>query len=134
MKCSMIKFSQKGDERGSLIVIESKKELPFEIKRVFYMLNTTRDTIRGQHANRESEFVLVNIKGSVKIKVHDGYQSDVYVLDQPDVGIYIPRMIWKEMYDFSEDSILLVLSDQGYLENEYLRSFDEYVKEMGNLI
>ena len=130
MDCKLIQFSQKGDERGSLIVLESQKEIPFDIKRVFYMLNTTKGTVRGQHANRYSDFVLVNIRGQVTIHTHDGINETSYVLDKPDEGIYIPHMIWKEMSNFSEDSILLVLSNMPYQEHEYLRDFESFKFEV----
>lgn len=126
MKCKRIRFQQKGDERGSLIVIESNKDIPFKINRVFYMVNTLNDVARGQHANIESDFVLVNVQGSVKIKINDGFKDEVYVLDNKDEGIYIPCMIWKEMYDFSEDAILIVFSNKHYKEEEYIRDFHEY--------
>lgn len=126
MKCKRIRFQQKGDERGSLIVIESNKDIPFEINRVFYMVNTLNDVARGQHANIESDFVLVNVQGSVKIKINDGFKDEVYVLDNKDEGIYIPRMIWKEMFDFSDDAILIVFSNKHYKEEEYIRDFHEY--------
>lgn len=126
MRCKRIRFQQKGDERGSLVVIESNKDIPFEINRVFYMVNTLNDVARGQHANKESDFVLVNIQGSVKIKINDGFNEEVFTLDNKNEGIYIPRMIWKEMYDFSEDAILIVFSNKHYNENEYIRDFHDY--------
>ena len=128
MKCKRINFQQKGDERGSLVVIESEKDIPFEIKRVFYMIDTLNDVARGQHANKESDFILVNVQGSVKIKINDGKHEEVYVLDKKDEGIYIPHMIWKEMYDFSKDAILIVFSNKHYNEGEYMRNFEEYCR------
>lgn len=128
MKCRRIVFQQKGDERGSLVVIESNKDIPFEIKRVFYMIHTLNDVARGQHANQESDFILVNVQGSIKIKTHDGKKEEVYILDKKDEGIYIPHMIWKEMYDFSDDAILIVFSNYHYNENEYIRDFEQYCK------
>lgn len=128
MECKWVQFDQKGDERGKLIVIEGQKEVPFDIKRIFYMLKTKNDVARGQHANQKSEFVLVNIQGSVKIKVDDGKKVDEYVLDTPDQGLYLPSMVWKEMYDFSEDSMLLVLSNHPYDEFEYIRDYTTYLK------
>lgn len=134
MKCKRIRFQQKGDERGSLVVIESNKDIPFEINRVFYMVNTLNDIARGQHANKESDFVLVNVQGSVKIRINDGYNEEVFTLDNKNEGIYIPHMIWKEMYDFSEDAILIVFSNKHYNENEYIRDFHDYkiIKSLGD--
>lgn len=134
MRCKRIRFQQKGDERGSLVVIESNKDIPFEINRVFYMVNTLNDVARGQHANKESDFVLVNVQGSVKIRINDGLNEEVYTLDNKNEGIYIPHMVWKEMYDFSEDAILIVFSNKHYNENEYIRDFHDYrmIKLLGD--
>ena len=128
METREILFNQKGDDRGHLVIIESFREVPFEIKRVFYMYGSDKDVVRGKHANLKSEFVLINVKGSSKIKVTDGKEEYVYELTTPNSGVYIPKMIWKEMYDFSEDSILLVLSNELYDKNEYLNDFEEYKK------
>lgn len=121
-----IDFKDFGDERGKLVVIEGGMDVPFEIKRVFYIYDSDRDIIRGQHANRESEFVLINVSGQSKVKVFDGKDSEEYALDRPMTGIYIPSMIWKDMYNFSEDSVLLVISNEHYKEDEYIRNLDEY--------
>ena len=86
--------------------------------------------MRGQHANRESEFVLINVAGQSKVKISDGTESFIVELNKPMMGIYIPKMIWKDMYDFSSDSVLLVLASTHYEEKEYIRDFDEYMKIM----
>ena len=128
-----INFPEKGDERGTLIVVEGKEDIPFEIKRVFYMLGTDSTKVRGQHANRDSEFILVNIAGSSKVKVDDGKgNTKIFILDKPATGLYIPKMIWKDMYDFSKDSILMVLSNNHYDEKEYIRNYEDYKKEVNN--
>lgn len=130
MKSKEVFFSQKGDDRGHLVIIESLKEVPFEIKRVFYMYGSDKDVVRGKHANLRSEFVLINVKGSSKIKVTDGKEEIIHELNVPHSGVYVPKMLWKEMYDFSEDSILLVLSNELYDRSEYLTDFEEYKKLM----
>lgn len=130
MNCGWIQFEQKGDDRGKLIVIEGQREVPFDIKRIFYMLQTKNDVIRGQHANRNSDFVMVNIQGSVKIKVDDGINQTEYILDTPDQGLYLSKMLWKEMLDFSDDSILLVLSNYAYDEKEYIRNYQDFINEL----
>lgn len=130
MNSKEVFFSQKGDERGHLVIIESQKEVPFDIKRVFYMYGSDKDVVRGKHANFRSEFVLINVKGSSKIKVMDGKDEVIYELNVPHSGVYVPRMLWKEMYDFSEDSILLVLSNELYDKSEYISDFEVYKKLM----
>ena len=108
--CPIIQFSDLGDERGKLVVIEGGQAVPFEIKRVFYIYESDATVVRGQHANRESEFVLINISGNSKVRITDGKEEYIVELNQPMMGVYIPKMICKDMYDFSEDSILLVLA------------------------
>ncbi|WP_208560225.1 sugar 3,4-ketoisomerase [Marinilactibacillus kalidii] len=125
-----ISFKQKGDERGSLIVIENNIDVPFEIKRVFYIYGTEGNIVRGQHANRKTEFVLINISGSSKIKIDNGTVEQIIDLKSPDHGVYIPKMVWKEMYDFSENSILLVLASEPYDSEEYINNYEEYLKEV----
>lgn len=128
----MIKFKEHGDEKGRLVVIEGMHDIPFEIKRVFYIYGSDSDVVRGKHANRRSEFVLINICGSLKVWVHDGQKEEIFVLDSPHTGIYLPKMVWKNMYDFSSDSILLVLASEPYDPEEYIRDFDEYLKEVSS--
>lgn len=126
----ILEFSEMGDERGNLVIIEGEHDIPFEIKRVFYMYGTDKSMIRGSHANRNSEFVFVNVAGSTKIKIDDGFSTVVIELNKPRMGLYIPSMLWKDMYDFSEDSVLLVLSNKHYDSSEYIRDYNEYKKEL----
>ena len=127
----MLTFSQHGDERGHLVVVEGEQDIPFVVKRIFYMYGSDRNVVRGQHANRRSEFVLINVSGQSKIRVDDGLGNEaVFSLNRPHTGIYLPPMIWKDMYDFSPDSILLVLSSEHYDAEEYIRDHDEFVREV----
>ena len=126
----LLTFKELGDNRGKLVVIEGLQDVPFEIKRIFYIYGTDKDVIRGNHANKKSEFVIINVCGSSKVKINDGEREEVVVLDKPNTGIYIPRMIWKDMYDFSEDSIMLVLSSEHYDNNEYIRDYDKFLEEI----
>lgn len=130
-KVKMLEFPQRGDARGHLVIIEGKQDIPFEIKRVFYIYGSDNKVIRGQHANRQSEFVLINVAGQSKVCVKDGEGNEaVYSLDRPRIGIYLPNMVWKDMYDFSSDSVLLVLASTHYDPNEYIRNYDDYVREI----
>ena len=125
----MMEFSQKGDERGHMVVVEGLKDIPFEIKRIFYIYGSDSTVVRGQHANKNSEFVLINVAGTSKVQVLDGKGNEaVYSLNRPHTGIYLPKMIWKDMYDFSEDSVLLCLSSEHYDASEYIRDYDEFVR------
>lgn len=129
-KCPIIEFKVLGDDRGKLIVIEGKQEIPFDIARVFYIYGTNSSVIRGQHANRESEFFLVSIAGNCKVRMTDTYDEYIVELNRPTMGIYIPRMVWKDMFAFSEDAILLVFASKHYDGEEYIRDYEEYTKMM----
>ena len=129
-RCKVLEFNDLGDERGKLVVIEGNQSIPFEIKRVFYIYDSDSDVVRGQHANRESEFVLINVSGSSKVYIDDGTENMVVELNRPMMGVYIPKMVWKDMYDFSEDSVLLVLASRHYDANEYIRDYEEYLTEV----
>ena len=130
-RCPILHFGDLGDERGKLVAIEGGQAIPFEIKRVFYIYDSDATVVRGQHANRESEFVLINVAGKSKVRITDGKEEFVAVLDRPMMGIYIPKMVWKDMYDFSPDSVLLVLASTHYDGGEYIRDYDTYLQEMG---
>lgn len=122
-----LNFEQHGDERGHLVVAEGMKDIPFRIKRIFYIYDSDADVVRGKHANRRSEFVLINAQGSSKILVKDGLGGEqIYTLDRPHMGLYLPCMMWKEMYDFSPNSLLLVLASENYDAEEYIRDYDEF--------
>ena len=125
-----LEFKQNGDDRGHLVVVEGNKDIPFALARIFYIYGSDTDVVRGRHANRRSEFVLVNVNGSSKVKVSDGREEKIIVLDKPYRGVYLPKMLWKEMYDFSKDSVLLCLASEAYDPNEYIRNYSDYVKEM----
>ncbi len=125
-----LQFSDLGDARGKLVVAEGEIDIPFKIERVFYIYGSDDSVVRGQHANRESEFVLINVAGSSKVKVTDGENTEIISLSRPREGLYLPKMVWKEMYDFSQDSVLLVLASTHYDAKEYVRDFEQYKKEI----
>ena len=120
---------------GASIEIEGLRDIPFEIKRVFYIFGKGNvGTVRGKHSNRKSEFVLFNVKGRSKVKTIDEDRNEVvYELNEPNQAVYLPKMVWKEMYDFTEDSVLMVLTNEYYDTNEYIRDFDEFAAEMKKL-
>jgi len=125
----LIEFDDLGDERGNLVVIEGEgMDIPFDIKRVFYIYGSDSTVVRGQHANRETEFLLVNVSGKSKVRVDNGKESAVIELIRPRMGLYLSSMLWKDMYDFSDDSVLLVLASGHYDEKEYIRDYDTYLQ------
>ncbi len=130
-KYKIIEFPEMGDERGNLVVVEGEQLVPFKINRVFYMYGSDDTVVRGQHANRKSEFVLINVSGTSKVRVTDGKEEAIIELNKPRMGLYLSSMLWKDMYDFSPDSVLLVLTNTHYNGAEYIRDYDEYLREMG---
>ena len=125
----MLEFPQHGDERGHLAIVEGAQDIPFDIKRIFYIYGSDACVVRGQHANLRSEFVLINVAGKSKVRVKDGLGNEaVFSLNRPHTGIYLPRMVWKDMYDFSADSVLLVLASEHYDPDEYIRDYDHFEK------
>ena len=127
----ILEFGDLGDERGKLVVVEGAQDIPFDIQRVFYIYGSDSEVVRGQHANRNSEFVLINVSGSSKVRVDNGFEEDIIELNRPRMGLYLPTMLWKDMYDFSADSVLLVLANTHYDGHEYIRDYDEFNKEVG---
>ena len=130
-RVQMLDFPQHGDARGHLVIVEGTKDIPFEIKRAFYIYGSDADVVRGQHANRLSEFVLINVAGKSKVKVKDGAGNEaIYCVNRPHTGVYLPNMVWKEMYDFSPDSVLLVLASTHYDPDEYIRDYRDFETEV----
>lgn len=118
-----------GDERGGLTVLTSGVEIPFEIKRVFYNFNTKEGVERGNHANIRSSFVFISLSGSCLVEVDDGTYKHEYLLDEPTKALFVGKGIWKTMKDFSEDNVLLILSDNSYDATEYIKDYGEYVNQ-----
>ena len=132
LNVSILDFGAIGDERGMITICEGEQDIPFIPKRVFYIYKSTNDVVRGRHAHKVTDFVLINVSGHSKVKVMDGKGNEiVYSLNRPNTGIFIPHMIWKEMYDFSEDAVLLVLASELYDESDYIRDYDEFLKFIG---
>lgn len=123
-------YNEIGDKTGKMIVLENNKTLPFDIKRLFYIYNVAPNEIRGQHANRNSSFVIICVQGSVTVKIRSYDEEETFKLKSPNEGIYLPKLIWKDMYNFSDDAVLLVLSDQFYDPNEYMSDFEKYRQEI----
>lgn len=126
---SLLDFKIHGDERGSLVAIESGINIPFKVKRLFYIYGTTGNTVRGLHANRNSTMIFIPVSGSCKLKISDGVSEKHFNLNNRGQGILLEKMTWKEIYDFSKDSILLVISDSYYNKDEYINDFEQFVKE-----
>lgn len=120
-------FQEHGDERGQLIALEESKEIPFAIKRVYYMYDTGEGVRRGFHSHRTLEQILICIHGSCRVLLDNGIERGTVLLDKPYEGIYVGPDTWREMYDFSPDAVLLVLASQIYDENDYIRDYEKFI-------
>ena len=117
-----------GDERGQLIAIESGVQVPFEIKRVFYIYGTKPNVPRGQHSHHKTKQYLIAVNGSCQVTLDDGKEKVTHLLDQPHIGLFQDAMVWGTMHDFSPDCVLLVLANAHYDEADYIRSYDDFKK------
>lgn len=125
---TILDFQINGDNRGSLVALESQKNIPFDIKRIYYIFDTKAGVIRGLHAHKDLSQVMVCLKGSCRVVLDNGLTKEQIVLDSPNKGLLIDSMIWREMHDFSEDCVLLVLANEHYEENDYIRDYDEFLE------
>jgi dTDP-4-dehydrorhamnose 3,5-epimerase-like enzyme len=128
MNIKIIQFQRHGDNRGQLIALEEGKEIPFQIKRVYYMYDTGIGVRRGFHAHKTLKQVLICINGSCKIHLDDGKETAEIPLNKPYEGLYVTNNMWREMYDFSPDAVLLVLASELYDESDYIRNYDDFLK------
>lgn len=120
-------FPPLGDDRGSLVALEAHKTVPFEIKRVYYIFGTQSGVARGFHAHRNLKQIAVCVTGKCRMILDDGATREEAWLDSPIKGLIIGNLVWREMHDFSEDCVLLVLASEHYDEADYIRSHDEFL-------
>ena len=125
MKNGLIEFRAFGDERGYLVSLEENRNIPFTIRRVYYIYGTNEQP-RGFHAHKDLQQVLICLSGSCKVSLENGEEKEEYQLSNPNQGLFIDNMIWREMYDFSEDCILMVIASNYYDENDYIRNYDDF--------
>lgn len=124
-------FQPHGDDRGQLVSLEEYNDIPFEIKRVYYMYDTAEGVVRGHHAHRNLQQILFCVHGSCKVRLDNGKEKKVVPLEKPYEGVYIANNMWREMYDFSPDAVLMVLASEVYNEADYIRDYDEFLKFVG---
>jgi len=130
MNYRLIDFKIIGDERGKLVALEQNKEIPFNIKRIYYIYDTKQGQERGKHAHTRLEQVMIALNGSCTFVLDDGKVREEVCLDSPDFGLYIGKNIWREMKDFSSGCVLLGLVNEYYDENEYIRDYEKSLKEV----
>lgn len=128
MHHKLIRFHEISDDRGGLISLEQHRNIPFEIKRVYYIYDTPYNVRRGFHAHKNLKQMAVCVKGSCSFLIDDGQERVEYRLDSSDKGLLIGAMVWREMFDFSDDCVLMVLASEYYDESDYIRSYDEFKK------
>ena len=126
-------FQQHGDERGMLVAVEELKDIPFEIKRIYYVYDTKDGVRRGYHAHKSLEQIFICVHGSCKILLDNGKEQKEVILEKPYEGLYVPNNMWREMYDFSEDAVLMVLASSYYDKEDYIRDYQEFVDYVWNL-
>ena len=131
MKIQLVQLQTHGDERGSLIALEEGKNIPFQIKRIYYMFDTGEGVRRGYHAHKSLKQVAVAVRGSCRFMLDDGKEKIDIRLDHPCQGLLIESFIWREMYDFSPDCVLMVLADSLYDEADYVRDYETFQQMVG---
>lgn len=125
----MIQFNVLGDERGQLISLESNKNVPFAINRIYYIYGVELDVRRGFHAHKKLEQILICTSGSCNVLLDDGIKKQVVRLDNPTIGLFVGGLIWHEMYDFSPECVLMVLASEHYDEADYIHDYERFLKE-----
>jgi len=129
MDIKIIEFQKHDDERGSLVVAEHQKEIPFLIKRVYYLYGSDPKTRRGYHSHKKLEQIYIAINGKCKVMLSDGKDNKIVELDKKEQGLYIGHNVWREIFDFSDDAVLLVLASEKYEESDYIRDYNIYLSK-----
>lgn len=127
MDIKLINFQKFDDKRGSLVVAEYEKEIPFLVRRVYYIHSVPRGEKRGFHSHKRLKQVYIAIHGSCEVMLTSGKEKKNIVLSDPAVGLYIGHDAWREIYNFSEDAVLLVLASEEYSEDDYIRKYDDFI-------
>ncbi|EKT61266.1 sugar 3,4-ketoisomerase [Providencia sneebia] len=128
-----IEFKKLGDERGSLVSLEQNKNIPFDVKRIYYIFDTKEGVSRGFHAHKELRQLAVCVRGSCRFIMDNGKNKEECILNCPHTGLLIEPMQWHEMYDFSEDCIIMVLASDHYDESDYIRNYSDFLNYNKNL-
>ena len=130
MEKEIYEFSIHGDDRGKLVAVQELEDIPFAIKRIYYVFGTKEGVRRGYHSHKNLKQILICVHGGCKVLIDDGKTREVVVLDEPNKGLYINSNIWREMYDFTSDAVLLVLASELYDENDYIRDYQCFIESV----
>lgn len=123
-------FNVLGDHRGQLIALEENKQIPFDIKRVFYIYGTQDGILRGNHSHYKTKQFLVAVNGNCKVTLDNGKIKETFDLNKPNLGLFQDALIWGCMHDFSSDCVLMVLANEYYDANDYITSYDKFLEMM----
>lgn len=127
----LVNLREISDHRGKLTALEALTDVPFEIKRIYYIYGVSPGTLRGFHAHKTLSQMAIAISGYFKIKLDDAENTEVFLMNKPNIGLFIPPGIWREMLDFSVDAVCLVLASDFYLESDYIRDYNEFLRYKG---
>ena len=129
MQPQIIQLPKIIDERGNLSFIEEVKHIPFEIKRTYWVYDVPGGEERGSHAYKSNEEFVVALSGSFDVVVNDGKYETLYHLNRSYFGLFLPKMLWRKFQNFSTNSLVLVMANNFYDANDYIRNFDDYLKQ-----
>ena len=121
-------FNVLGDYRGQLVALEENRNIPFDLKRVFYIFGTQEGVSRGNHSHYKTKQFLVAVNGSCKVTLDDGYNKETFNLNKPNLGLFQDALIWGSMHDFSSDCVLMVLADEYYDASDYITDYDKFLE------
>ena len=121
-------FKVLGDHRGQLVALEANKQIPFDVKRVFYIYGTQEGVPRGNHSHYKTKQFLVAVNGSCKVTLDNGKIKETFDLNKPNLGLFQDALIWGSMHDFSSDCVLMVLADEYYDVSDYITDYDKFLE------
>ena len=123
-------FKVLGDHRGQLVALEANRQIPFDVKRVFYIYGTQEGVPRGNHSHYKTKQFLVAVNGSCKVTLDNGKEKETFDLNKPNLGLFQDALVWGSMHDFSSDCVLMVLADEHYDESDYITNYDTFLEEV----
>ena len=126
-------FKVLGDHRGQLVALEANRQIPFEVKRVFYIYGTQEGIPRGNHSHYKTKQFLVAVNGSCKVTLDNGKEKETFDLNKPNLGLFQDALVWGSMHDFSNDCVLMVLADEYYDASDYITDYNKFLKEVKNV-
>lgn len=126
----LIDLPDLSDERGGLVALESMQSIPFELKRVYYIFQNTQNVPRGFHAHKNLKQVAICLHGQCRFVLDNGHSKEEIILSSPKQGLLIESLMWREMHDFSDDCVLLILASEHYDESDYIRDYKDFLIEV----